>query len=449
MSAQASPDGSPGGAGQSATGEMLAMRMIQAAEAAATAAQAATQAVAAMTGSSSSSQSAGGNKPEWYKVLPKPSTFEPKDREAELSGFRDWWWQVEQYIVAVDVSYGQDLLYIRSHMDEEMPLVEQNPEQTKRSGFLYGLLASLLKQRPLMLLKGIEQGNGLEAVRQLFRTCQPSSRNRSLGLLHLIMQWPSFDMKSALLPQVLKLEDSFREYEKISTSPLPEEIRFAVLMKVLGGQLKTYLQVTLKDGTSYEDLREAALRYDQSTIRWTQSMALGSAVAGDTAIPMEVDRVEKGKGKKGKQKGSPKGKDKGSGKGEQKGKASGKKGTSSGKGYGNQQPWGSKQTSWQSSSWNAAGDHSAKGGKSGKGGKSKDGGKGKDGTCHKCGNYGHFARDCRVRSVGQEEPTNGPAGDKGGTNGSAGTGAVNRVSFFHQKPPLQDSWISTFRRWTV
>ena len=281
-----------------------------------------------------------------------------------------------------------------------------------------------------MLLKGIEQGNGLEAVRQLFRTCQPSSRNRSLGLLHLIMQWPSFDMKSALLPQVLKLEDSFREYEKISTSPLPEEIRFAVLMKVLGGQLKTYLQVTLKDGTSYEDLRESALRYDQSTIRWTQSMALGSAVAGDTAIPMEVDRVEKGKGKKGKQKGSPKGKDKGSGKGEQKGKASGKKGTSSGKGYGNQQSWGSKQTSWQSSSWNAAGDHSAKGGKSGKGGKSKDGGKGKDGTCHKCGNYGHFARDCRVRSVGQEEPTNGPAGDKGGTNGSAGTGAVNRVSFF-------------------
>ena len=68
----------------------------------------------------------------------------------------------------------------------------------------------------------------------------------------MIMQWPSFDMKSALLPQVLKLEDSFREYEKIA-SPLPEEIRFAVLMKVLGGQLKTYLQVTLKDGTSYED----------------------------------------------------------------------------------------------------------------------------------------------------------------------------------------------------
>ena len=51
-----------------------------------------------------------------------------------------------------------------------------------------------------MLLKGVEQGNGLEAVRQLFRTCQPSSRNRSLALLHLIMQWPNFDMRALDTP---------------------------------------------------------------------------------------------------------------------------------------------------------------------------------------------------------------------------------------------------------
>ena len=436
MSAQPSPDGSPAGAsmeGQQANaGEVLAMRMMQAAESAAAAAQAATQAVAALSTGSTGGHSSGSVQPEWYKVLPKPSTFEPKDREAELSGFRDWWWQVEQYIVAVDSNYGQDLLYIRGHLDEEMPLVEQDPEKTRRSGFLYGLLASLLRQRPLMLLKGIEQGNGMEAVRQLFRTCQPSSRNRSLGLLHVIMQWPSFDMKSALLPQVLKLEDSFKEYEKIA-APLPEEIRFAVLMKVLGGQLKTYLQVTLKDGTSYEDLRESALRYDQSTIRWTQSMALGSTmgISGDTAVPMEVDRVEKGKGKKGKSKGNFKGKDKG--KGDQKGKASGKKGSDNGKGYNNQQSWGSKQGSWQSS-WNAASDNSGKGGKSGKSGKGKDGNKGKDFSCHKCGKPGHYARDCRVRVVGSDGSATAHSGEKSNTVTSATSGSVNRVSFATSMP---------------
>ena len=120
----------------------------------------------------------------------------------------------------------------------------------------------------------------MDAVRQLFRTCQPSSRNRSLGLPHVIMQWPSFDMKVHCFPRCSNLKihsENMRRLHPLGS--LPEEIRFAVLMKVLGGQLKTYLQVTLKDGTSYEDLRESALRYDQSTIRWRQSMKLGSSVA--------------------------------------------------------------------------------------------------------------------------------------------------------------------------
>ena len=257
MSAAASPTGSPtAGVADGLSGEQIAFRLMQATEAAAAAANAASQAVSALSGGSSGSMQHGGeNRAEWYKVLPKPQNFEPKDREQELSGFRDWFWSLEQYIVAVDSNYAGDLTYIRNHLDEELPLVEQTTEKTKRSAFLHGLLASLLKNRPLMLLKGVEQGNGLEAVRQLFRTCQPSSRNRSLALLHLIMQWPNFDMRAALLPQILKLEDSFREYEKIA-SPLADELRFAVLTKCLSGQLKTYLQVTLKDSTTYEELRE-------------------------------------------------------------------------------------------------------------------------------------------------------------------------------------------------
>ena len=335
MSAAGSPvaDGSPTASAPAVPGidgAELAFRMVQAAESAASAAAAATQALNSLSSTSGASTSSG----DWFKVLPKPSTFDPKDREAELSQFRDWWWQVEQYVVAVDPKFTGDFDHVRSHMEDEMALVEQSPGRTKRSGFLYGLLASLMRQRPLLLLKGVEQGNGLEAVRQLFKTCQPANRNRALALLHLIMQWPNFDMRNALLPQVLKMEDSFREYEKIG-SPLNEELKCAVLMKCLGGQLKTYMQVSMKDSTSYEDLREAALRFDQRTIRWTQSMSLGASVSNsDGAVPMEVDRVEKGKsgGKKGKSKDGGKGKDKG--KGKQKGKTFGEKGNQTGKGYG-------------------------------------------------------------------------------------------------------------------
>ena len=220
-------------------------------------------------------------------------------------------------------------------------------------------------------------------------------------------QWPNYDMRNALLPQVLKMEDSFREYEKIA-SPMNEELKCAVLMKCLGGQLKTFLQVTMKETTSYEELREAALRFDQSTIRWTHSMSLGASVsnAADTAVPMDVDRVEKGKGKKGKSKDAGKGKDKG--KGKQKGKSFGEKGyNSSGKGYGFQQnnSWGNQQNSVQNSGWSGKSDSSSKGSKSGKGQKGKDTGKNNQ-TCHRCGKFGHYAKDCRVRLVGHDDSNN-------------------------------------------
>ena len=242
-------------------------------------------------------------------------------------------------------------------------------------------------------------------------------------------------MKSAILPQILKLEDSFKEYEKIA-SALSEELKFAVLLKCLSGQLKTYLQVSMKENMSYEELREATLRYDQCTIKWSQSMALGSSVsaANDTSGPMDVDRVEKGgKGKgKHKSKSGDKGKDKG--KGKQKSKQ-GDKGYQSGKGYGNQQQtsWSSKGSSWQTSSWNNNNsDGFGKGGKSQKGYKGKDSGKSRDVTCHKCGKQGHYARDCRVRAVGQSENgANGTDGkaDTSGKGNSAGNAQVNRVSF--------------------
>ncbi len=32
---------------------------------------------------------------DWYKLLSKPSSFDPSSREAEISGWRDWSWALE------------------------------------------------------------------------------------------------------------------------------------------------------------------------------------------------------------------------------------------------------------------------------------------------------------------------------------------------------------------
>ena len=84
----------------------------------------------------------------------------------------------------------------------------------------------------------------------------------------------------------MKLENA-AEYER--------QIRTAVLMRCITGQLKVWLQLQITETTtSYNQLRELVVSYERSTARWTESMVLGAEVP-DSA-PMEVDRIQKGKG---------------------------------------------------------------------------------------------------------------------------------------------------------
>ena len=101
--------GSPGGPGAPSNpptdGAELARRMIVATEAAASAAQSAAQALADLG-------SRGKDEKSWYKVLPKPGSFDPKSREEELAQWRDFCWGLEQYLASLDTEYTED---IKSH----------------------------------------------------------------------------------------------------------------------------------------------------------------------------------------------------------------------------------------------------------------------------------------------------------------------------------------------
>ena len=77
-----SPGGSPTAAGVVMSGEDVAQRMLAAVEAAAAAAQAATQAVQ----TAQASMRPATDVKSWWKLLPKPPTFDHSSRESEIAG---------------------------------------------------------------------------------------------------------------------------------------------------------------------------------------------------------------------------------------------------------------------------------------------------------------------------------------------------------------------------
>ena len=336
-----SPTGSPS-AGQQVDGMELARRMLLATEAASNAANVAAKALEELKSSNEKGDRS------WYKLIQKPGSFNPDSREQEISQWKEWAWSFEQYLSNIDPLFSEDIKRLRENPTNTVDMSVSHDDEKKRGALLYSLLASLVKQRPLMVVRSVFSNNGLEAYRQLLLSNEPVNKNRALSLLNVIMNWPQFNGKVSLLSQILRLENAFYEYDKLG-SKLAEELRTAVLLRSVTGQLKVWLQLQIDDTFGYDRVRELIISYERSTARWTEQMVLGTSMATDTSAPMEVDRIQKGKGagkkgqgKKGEHqkgaynnfKGQPKGDFKGKGKFYDKGKGKTKNSKSNdGKGY--------------------------------------------------------------------------------------------------------------------
>ena len=114
------------------------------------------------------------------------------------------------------------------------------------------LLASLMRGRALQLVKAVEDSNGFDALK-------PASKTRGLALLRAATTWPAFSMNSAPQPQLLKLEEVFDETVKAGTT-IQYELKSAILLRCVGGQLKSCLTLTIGDNVQYSALREQVLQ---------------------------------------------------------------------------------------------------------------------------------------------------------------------------------------------
>ena len=186
------------------------------------------QVVQSQAASSSPTGSPHGNI-DWSKLINKPPLLDGKTTEDEIKLFRDWSWQLVQFLNAIDSGYEPEIQSIMDDPTKGLDMSTASAETRQRGAKLYGLLASLCRNRSLHVVRSVKQADGFEALRQLTLTLRPSNNNRGLALMGALTNWPAFSMSQMLQPQLLKLEEALEEARSwfnhtrpVATSHTPE-----------------------------------------------------------------------------------------------------------------------------------------------------------------------------------------------------------------------------------
>ena len=111
----------------------------QQAAAAAKAAASTTTATAAAAASSTSGLSSGKPSADWSKLISKPPVFDYANQEQDQRHYRDWLWQLNQYLRCVDEGFQKELEQIIEKLAKKKVNMETAPAEGRQlSAKLYG-----------------------------------------------------------------------------------------------------------------------------------------------------------------------------------------------------------------------------------------------------------------------------------------------------------------------
>ena len=130
---------------------------------------------------------------------------------------------------------------------------------------LYSVLSSYLRNRPLKVLRSVENMSGFEVWRKLTAELEPSSRSRSLAMAQALVGFPPMSKGASLMDYVLTFEKLVSEYEKISSTKYDDNLKVGTLLKGIPQNLKQHIMVDISEKTTYAELRTKLLQYERST----------------------------------------------------------------------------------------------------------------------------------------------------------------------------------------
>ena len=362
--------------------DAMLQRIISLTEAATRAALSAEQTLNQVQGMTSSATSSSEGLQAASRILKAPDTFNGDDPMQ----FASWRFQFTSWLTFGDSRYTTLLEKVEA-MTSSPSIASYDTSEKELAHKLYAVLTSYLRGRCSHIIKAFAKSrDGFAIWYQLMREFEPTSRQRSLALAQALASYPVFSKDKSCLESILVYEQTVQQFEESSSTTYPDELKVATLMRCCNSKLREFLQLNIKDSSTYLEVREHIMNYERVSKSWTQEQvlkALQDPLRPDSGgpTPMEIDRVEvKGKGKN---------------KGKSKGKNNSGSGWSSG-------AWGFGRGRGRGRDGKGRGKKGRGKGKGKNKGKSKNKGKGNKGKvgqdqCAICYGYGHWSRDCPQR----------------------------------------------------
>jgi len=316
----------------------------------------------------------------------------------------DWAFAFKRGIRAQSAKVYEQMVAVETLPEEFDEVTDLAKELEGSSGELYDVLCQFCTGEALSIIKATEDMQGVLAWQKLHKKYNPKTMARGVRMMAEAINPPKVKELGDLETAINRWDDKVKRLQKQFGEEVGNKMKIAIFTNMLPSSIQDYVYTNVEDDTKYETLRDKVTSMvsnkiaastgpapmDVGRVDWgaddlycgeceyevdavgahTQCYKCGGYghLARDCATPVEAKG--KGKGKKGDSWG------KGGKGGDGKGKGA------DGKGKGNQY-------------W-------SKGAGKGQGGAGKAGG-GYQGTCWKCGQVGHKAAECWVRTAAAVE----------------------------------------------
>ena len=136
-----------------------------------------------------------------------------------------------------------------------------NEEDKEMARKLFAVLGSYLKGRCLQMVRSCSNSkDGFLLWFQMMQEFLPSTRSRSLALAQALAQYPAFGRDKSCLESILQYEQTVQQFEEMSGSTYPSELKSATLIRCCPNKLRDHLQLSITETSTYQEIREKIMK---------------------------------------------------------------------------------------------------------------------------------------------------------------------------------------------